>query len=1096
MFAKRLFNKVALHSQHSSLSSSDIDVKVVAHYGIPSTASILAFDPIQRLLAIGTLDGRIKVIGGDYIEGLLISSKQIPYKYLEFLHNQGFLVGVTNDNTIQVWDLKSRSITCSMQWESNITAFSVIEASHFMYAGDEYGLVSTIKFDAEVSELHQLPYRIPANVIYEKAEIPSHSHQPVIAVLPQPGTNRLLIAYEHGLIILWDISEGQVLVVRGIRNLHLKDGATGSRDEENNDDTNLDEKEIGTLCWASSDGSIIAVGYIDGDILLWNMSSTTPSKGSKGGMPNHNVIKLQLSSAEKRLPVITLHWSPISESSKGRDGFLFVYGGDEIGAEEVLTVMRLEWVSGNETLRCAVRLDLTLHGTFSDMILLGTNHAKDKNHKTHSYVLTNPGELHYYDDASLFCLINNQEKPSMTSIAHPSLIPTADPDITAARLSLVRGNSSKCLTELASAMKSGRQFAQTDSIKWPVTGGIPSQFSIGSSAIERAYIASYRDGSTRIYDATYSTLSLICVLEAEVPGIAVAGSNAPVTKVDICSQTLVMAVGNECGLVRIYDLSMRSEDSSFHMITESKNESHHFPNTRGHVGKAAICILNSAISALKFSNGATRLAIGYDCGRIAVVDTQLFSILFITDQGSCPVSSIIWNGFTQIITGVTTSSGSIASQDSLAELLFILTKDANIGIIDSQSGRVVKSQALHLKKALRAISMCLLEDIHSAPGTSSDKELDHSTKHLGPKSETLQHGESSEDHSPLPAESTISRKDFIYPMIVLCCEDSIHIYSVKSLIQGKAKPIHKVKLVHFCCWTAIFNENAERRGLLLLYETGLMEIRSFPNLEPVKELSLKSLLSWNFQPQMDKIISSSDGGEIAIVNRCEFALVSLLSGGNAFRIPESLPSLHDEVLAAASTVSTNHAAHQKKKQGTAPAVLGVFKGLKGGKSNHHGGTSLATAASFAHLEQIFSQPPFSDSLTVIDHQEAELDLDDIVIEEHISMPSTSTTSHEMKNHEKKKGKKSDRDKLLQGVTTETEPRVRTPEEILAAYRKTGDASSSAAHARSKLVERQAKLERISKGAEDLQNGAQNFSSLANELVKVMEERNNRKWWNV
>ena len=28
-------------------------------------------------------DGRIKVIGGDNIEGLFISSKQLPYKYLE-----------------------------------------------------------------------------------------------------------------------------------------------------------------------------------------------------------------------------------------------------------------------------------------------------------------------------------------------------------------------------------------------------------------------------------------------------------------------------------------------------------------------------------------------------------------------------------------------------------------------------------------------------------------------------------------------------------------------------------------------------------------------------------------------------------------------------------------------------------------------------------------------------------------------------------------------------------------------------------------------------------------------------------------------------
>ncbi|KAL6953517.1 hypothetical protein U1Q18_046637 [Sarracenia purpurea var. burkii] len=62
---------------------TDLDFQIASHYGIPSTASVLAFDPIQSLLAIGTLDGRIKVIGGDNIEALLISPKQLPYKYLE-----------------------------------------------------------------------------------------------------------------------------------------------------------------------------------------------------------------------------------------------------------------------------------------------------------------------------------------------------------------------------------------------------------------------------------------------------------------------------------------------------------------------------------------------------------------------------------------------------------------------------------------------------------------------------------------------------------------------------------------------------------------------------------------------------------------------------------------------------------------------------------------------------------------------------------------------------------------------------------------------------------------------------------------------------
>lgn len=112
MLAKRLFQKAAALHHHnrplpphcagSCLTPEDVDFRINVHHGIPSTASILAFDPIQNLLAAGTLDGRIKLIGGENIEGLLISPEQCAYKYLEFIHNEGSLISITIDNSIQV----------------------------------------------------------------------------------------------------------------------------------------------------------------------------------------------------------------------------------------------------------------------------------------------------------------------------------------------------------------------------------------------------------------------------------------------------------------------------------------------------------------------------------------------------------------------------------------------------------------------------------------------------------------------------------------------------------------------------------------------------------------------------------------------------------------------------------------------------------------------------------------------------------------------------------------------------------------------------------------------------------------------------------
>ncbi|GKB75356.1 hypothetical protein Tco_0942251 [Tanacetum coccineum] len=84
---------------------------------------------------------------------------------------------------------------------------------------------------------------------------------------------------------------------------------------------------------------------------------------------------MQLSSTERKLPVIVLHWLPNSKSQNDYDGQLFVYRGGEIGSKEVLT---LEWSARMKTLRCVGRAELTLSGPFSDMrLLLSTRNNHD-----------------------------------------------------------------------------------------------------------------------------------------------------------------------------------------------------------------------------------------------------------------------------------------------------------------------------------------------------------------------------------------------------------------------------------------------------------------------------------------------------------------------------------------------------------------------------------------------------------------------------------------------------------------------------------------------------------------------------------------------
>ncbi|XP_059627965.1 uncharacterized protein LOC132270778 isoform X2 [Cornus florida] len=1108
----KLIQKVTSPHQHNvphgSMTSTDWQPRVAVHYGIPSTASILAFDPIQRLLAVGTLDGRIKVIGGDNIEGLLICPKPLPFKHLEFLKNQGFLASVSNENEIQVWDLEHRCIASNLQWESNITAFSVIYGTQYMYVGDEYGFLSVLKYDAKEGKILHMPYHIPANLITEAAGISLPNHHSVVGVLPQPCSlgNRVLIAYENGVIVIWDITEDRAVVVRGYKDLQLKDKTVvdipndASHEHTDASDNEQAEKEISSLCWISSDGSILAVGYVDGDILLWNLSTATSTKDQQAQKSSNNVVKLQLSSGDRRLPVIVLHWSG-DTAHNDRGGKLFVYGGDDIGSEEVLTILNLDWSSGVENLKCIGRVDLTLNGSFADMILAPKAGATERSDTTSIFVLNSPGQLFFYDDACLTALMSQPEKKHfIPAVQYPAIIPTVEPCMTIAKLSLVHtdGSSSKALSETVSAAKlQVAQALNTGSTNWPLTGGVPSQLSFGKDhGIERVYIAGYQDGSVRIWDSTFPVLSLIFVLESELEGLEVAGASASISALDFCSSTLSLAVGNEHGLVRLYRLMGNSDDKKLHFVTEAKHEVCSLNHENGAQCTAVFSFLNSPVHTMQYANSGVRLAVGFECGRVAMLDINSFSVLFLTDSVSSPSSPPVslaveaFSDFHQSLDHSVTRT----SNESAREVVFILTRDAHIVVTDSTTGNVISSWSI-LPKESTAISLYILEGNISLSEVSGEKHSPISSQDSEARNEP---GETTShpNRESLGTESGASTKashlgqKFKDSLVLLCCEDVLRLYSLKSVVQGDNNSIRKVNLVKPCCWTTVFKKEGKICGLVIVYQTGLIEIRSLPDLEVVGESSLMSILRWNFKPNMNKTMSSSNTGQITLVNGCEFVFISLLAFENDFRIPEALPCLHDTLLAAAADSAFSFSQDQKKKQGTGPGIFGgIIKGLKGGKADRYG--DLSEAQKTAHLEKIFSRFPFSDLSASMedDQEEVEVNIDDIQIDE--PLPAVSSSSHKSKND--KRDEETKREKLFEGGTEDAKPKLRTPEEIMAKYRSPEDANAAAARARDRLVERQEKLEKLSRRTEELQDGAENFASMANELARQMK---NRKWWNI
>lgn len=115
----------------------------------------------------------------------------------------------------------------------------------------------------------------------------------------------------------------------------------------------------------------------------------------------------------------------------------------------LLQVLNLEWSSGAETLRCTGRVDLTLAGSFVDMILLPSVGAGGSR-SADLLLLTNPGQLHFYDDSYLSTLMSQHErKPSVSALEFPTVIPLRNPLLTSARLYKLPECSSKDLSKVA-----------------------------------------------------------------------------------------------------------------------------------------------------------------------------------------------------------------------------------------------------------------------------------------------------------------------------------------------------------------------------------------------------------------------------------------------------------------------------------------------------------------------------------------------------------------------------------------------------------------------------------------------------------------------
>ncbi|KAK3229090.1 hypothetical protein Dsin_001038 [Dipteronia sinensis] len=173
-----------------------------------------------------------------------------------------------------------------------------------------------------------------------------------------------------------------------------------------------------------------------------------------------------------------------------------------------------------------------------------------------------------------------------------------------------------------------------------------------------------------------------------------------------------------------------------------------------------------------------------------MLDISTLSVLFLTDSisdSSSPVRSLAVKSYsdTNSIANSTKDSNINTSTDSTKSVVFFMTKHGHIVVCDSTTGFILASHSIHSKES-SAISPYILDGGNLFSEMSIEKHSPNSPQNSKAKNESAQ-ANADDENIPLAAELETSPETTYFGQrlknlfVLLCCEDSLLLYSLKSV---------------------------------------------------------------------------------------------------------------------------------------------------------------------------------------------------------------------------------------------------------------------------------------------------------------------------
>ncbi|KAK7262765.1 hypothetical protein RJT34_30345 [Clitoria ternatea] len=1053
MFVKKLVEKASIKKPSGNtsdgLKASDVDPRLVFHQGVPLGGAKFAYDTIQKILALSTKDGRIKLYGKDNAQAMLESSEPLPSKFLQFIQNQGVLINVTSNNHVEVWDIGKKQLSDAYIAKEEITCLAVIQHSFYVYLGHSNGNISVLKLDQEPWHLVKMKYTIPFSASYGVGNSEVSDDTIVTHILPQTAaeSKRVLIIFRNGQIVLWDIRESKSIFRTGGNMLQPLHNET---------------KKVTSACWACPFGSKVVVGYNNGELFIWSIPSLSRGNGSTSEYSNQNtpLLKHNLAYKSDKISIGSIKWV----YAGGKASRLYVMGASDHATSNLLQVVMLNEHTESRT----IKLGLHLSECCIDMDIISTSTEQGKNTQDSFLLLGKSGHLYLYNDSLIERYLLQCQSKSTPSLPKEIIVklPLTDSSITIAKFITNNPNVSNSEDEYYRQLVKNYPLFVPSETNQKDGNSLSSAKFTGFSKVQNLYITGHGNGAVTFWDASCPFFTPILQLKQQSEN-DFSLSGIPLTALYFDSNSPLLVSGDQCGTVRIFRFKPEPYvTSSFMSLSGTKKGTDHI------IQSVKLVKINAAILSINIDHSSKHLAVGSDQGHVSVFNIDGPTLLYqkhITSEISAGIISLqfqicSWHGFEK-------------------NILVIGTKDSSVLSLDNESGNTLSTGTVHPKKPSKALLMQVLDGQGEPITTSLTKD-----------GVDMSEGNHIEDATSKP----------LY--ILLCSEKALYVYSLVHAVQGVKKVLYKKKFhSSSCCWASTFYSPSDI-GLILLFTNGKLELRSLPELSLIVETSIRG---FTYSPPKSK--SSSDSqiccssrGDLVLVNGYqEIFVVSSLVQRNIFRLLDSVSCIYKkEMMLSQEELVPGPIIHKEKKKGIFSSVIKDFTSSK--EKHVLLMETEDSKESIQELSVIFSNENFpcdadnNDNLAA-DEYELELSIDDIDFDDHEEKRKDQSLLGAL--NKKKltgklqalKGRLKEMKSTMQKTSSKEEQHDEQTGAVDQIKKKYGFSSSSsnetsvAELAESKLQENVKKLQGINLRAAEMQDKAKSFSSLANQVLRTAEQ---------